>query len=150
MKDTNLSEDKEDQEQSLAKSRGPNRPTRELIKQFSALVEDGLPFDVACDFLGISSQSFWSWIRKGKFFNQSPESEPKYKVYGDFEQAVKKSAAVYYHKLVNRLHDPKNLKWQRDLAILERRDRKNFAKYDLLSGGASQQLEELDPDSRYA
>lgn len=142
------SDDLDDVSDSKAKGRGPNRPTPDLTKAFAKLVEEGSPFNVVCDYLGIPQSTFYNWQRKGRFYNQSPEAEPKFKAYGDFEAAIRKAGAAYYLELVRRLHDPKNARWNREMSILERRDRANFAKFDVL--GAAAEAETLDPDERYA
>lgn len=137
-------ESKDDSESNV-KARGPNRPTPELIKQVCNLVEEGLPITSVLDYLGISPQTFYGWYRKGKMYNDSPDVEPKYRIYGDFELALKKAHASYQLTLIRRLH--KDEKWGRALAILERRDKKNFSKFDPFSG---ESLEQIDPDERFS
>ena len=133
--------------ESKAKSRGPQRPTKELILQFVELIEQGVSLDVTCDYLGVAQQTCSQWIKKGRAYNTYPESEPKYEIYGDFEAALKKAAATYNIRMVKRVHNAEK-GWSRDLAILERRDRKNYSKYDVMGGQGP--LESLDPDQKYA
>lgn len=134
-----------DDSESLAKNRGPNRPTPDLIKQVCNLIEEGLPISSVLDYLGISPQTFYTWYRKGKLYNEDPDLEPKHKIYGDFEIAIKRAHASYQLTLIRRLH--KDEKWSRALAILERRDKKNFSKFDPFAG---ETLEQIDPDQKFS
>ena len=94
--------------------------------------------DGVCDFLGIAPQTFWTWIRKGTLYLQDPEIQPRYKLYGDFMLNTRRSAAVYRLTITRKLHNSST--WSRELAILERRDRKNFSRWDVMGGGGYETL----------
>ena len=129
----------------LDSSRRPSKLTQELIVQVCDLLEQGMPMDGVCDFLGIAPQTFWTWLRKGTLYLQDPEIQPKYRLYGDFILNTRRSAAAYRLHLLNRLHTGSN--WSREMSILERRDRKNFSRFDPYGYGT---YEQLDPDEKFA
>lgn len=127
----------------LDSSKRPTKLTPEIIGQFCELLEKGLPLDGACDYLGVAPQTFWTWIRKGNLYLQDPEIQPKYRIYADFVLNTRRSAAAYRLTRTERLHTTTS--WSRELAILERRDRKNFGRFDF-TGGA---IEQLDVDEKF-
>ena len=129
----------------LDSSKRPTKLTPEIIEQFCQLLEAGMPLDGACDYLGVAPQTFWTWIRKGNLFLQDPEIQPKFRIYGDFVLNTRRASAQYRLDVTRRLHT--STTWSRELAILERRDRKNFGRFDFSAG---QGVEQLDPDDRFS
>jgi hypothetical protein len=122
------------------------KPTKEIISQFTGFLREGVSLDIVCDFLGIQHRTCYEWIKKGKAYNAYPEGEPKYAIFGEFETALRKATAEYNIKMVRKVHTAEK-GWSRDLAILERRDRRNYGKYDMIGGSGP--LEQLDPDQKY-
>lgn len=106
--------------------------TKELIKEFCALIERGIPADTACDYFSISNSTYWSWLRKGQVYNEADDEESpnirRYKVYGIFYTAFRRAVATYKINMVDSLHKGKGNNWTRDLAILERRDPDSFGR----------------------
>lgn len=117
----------------------------ETIQQFCELIKRGLPPDGVCDYLGIANTTYYSWVRKGQAFVEGNGSPKEYEVYGEFIKEFKKATAEYRLRLVDRLHRTKANNWYRDLAILERRDRKSFGRHQP-QGGLD---EDYDPDERF-
>jgi hypothetical protein len=116
--------------------------TKELINRFCGLAKDGLPLDGICDYLGVSPASFANWKRRGDAFLLN-EGEPKEdEIFGLFIEKLKRALAEYRLKHVTGLNERD---WKRHLAILERRDRKTFGRYEPPGGGD----EDFDPDERF-
>ncbi len=106
----------------------------ELIAQFCKLTKQGLPADGVCDYLCIASSTFWTWIRKGERYLMGNNDPPEDHIYGDFVRQYKRATAEYRLKIIKRLHNGNAGVWVRDMAILERRDKKSFSR-DMQDGG---------------
>lgn len=116
----------------------------ELIERFCRLARKGVPPDAICDYLGVSAATFWGWIRKGEEFRQN--SVPtEWAEYGDFVECYRKAVADYRISMITRVHSEHNPYWQRELAILERRDRRNWGRNTSAIGSDT----EFDPDEKF-
>ena len=114
-----------------------------VIKSFCRLILRGLPPDAACDYLGISSGVFWRWIRRGEKFLNGDGQPPEDALFGEFVRRYKRAFAKYRLNRIAKLH--KSSQWVRELAILERRDRRSFGRYEP-PGGTSDQY---NPDEKF-
>lgn len=123
--------------------RGKTVLTPTLRRQFCKLIKRGLPPDGACDLLGIPNSVFWKWLKRGDAYINGGENPPEWRVYGSFISAFKRAYARYRLTRIDRLH--KSSMWVRELAILERRDRKSFGRNDP-PGGA---MDQFDPDDKF-
>jgi len=123
----------------------PNALNGKVIKAFCSLIKRGLPVDSACDIVGITTPSFWQWVRRGEEYINGGEQPKHFKIYGRFVVAYRKALAKYKLRLVDRLNDEGNSGWVRQLAILERRDRTHFSKFEPKTGDE----EQFDPDERF-
>jgi len=112
----------------------PRALTKEVITQLVKLVKKGLPFDGACDYLGVRPDQFWLWLRRGDLYLTAGETPPEDKIYGDFVQEIKAGFAEYRLDQIEELQRRGNRNWFRNLMILERRDRKNFGKTEAPGG----------------
>jgi hypothetical protein len=119
--------------------------TLELIEQFTRLIKKGLPADGVCDYLGISGSAYYNWLRKGEKFIEGNGEPKEWAMYGAFVTAFRKATAVYRMRRLASLHEKSNGLWVRDLAILERRDRRNFSRYEQAGGGD----DSLQPDESF-
>lgn len=121
--------------------------TKKLTADFCELIEKGLPPDGCCDLLGISSASFWTWLRRGQTYNAAAEQsrEDKDAPFGWFVSQFRLATAKYRLARVEALHRPGNKNWYRELAILERRDRPTFGRQE--QGGG--QSTDFDPDEQF-
>lgn len=117
----------------------------ELIADLCDLLEEGLPLDGCCDYLGISTTAFLEWRRKGELYGRQPKVPKEYRLYVRLWLKTRRAHAIYRLERQRRLNDPKNRDWVRDLAILERRDRLNYGKKEPEGGG----MEDFDPDERF-
>lgn len=118
---------------------------RRIIKQFCDLIKMGRTVDSVCDFLGIPNNTFWSWMRRGeKYLNGNCEPEGHY-LYGLLMFKLKKATAQYRFSMVDKLHNAGKGTWIKFMAILERRDRKNFSRLELPGGGE----DSMDADERF-
>jgi hypothetical protein len=122
--------------------------TPKLIRQFYDLLKRGHTIDAVCDFLGVGPTNFWGWKVKGQAFLDTEDPSQRiaaHEIYAHFVLETKKALAEYRFRVTRRAHDPFNRTRQVDLAILERRDRKNYSKQDP-SGGLD---ENFDPDEKF-
>lgn len=118
---------------------------KKLIKQFCLLLERGLPLDSCCDMLGISSYSYWKWKQEGEAYINGGGEPKEYELSAEFLMATRQAFAAYKLARIDKMHEAKGPGWIRELAILERRDRRNFGKRDM-DGGT---VEDYDPDERF-
>jgi len=116
---------------------------QKLIRQFTSLVERGLPLDGVCDYLGLPGITFFNWLRKGDAYLTGNGELKEYRMYGEFVRLLRKATAKYRLILVDRLHGDED--WIRCMTILERRDRRNFSRKEPSGGGE----ESLNPDERF-
>ena len=115
--------------------------TPKMTKRFCKLIKKGLPPDACCDYLGISTASFWTWLRRGEIhLLGESEDEQRDAPYGAFVKAFKKAFAKYRLERIEKLHEDGNRAWYRELAILERRDRKSFGRHEQ-AGSATEEYE---------
>lgn len=135
------------------KKKGPKRGTAhrasklnpEVIDRICALLEEGLPIDAVCDYIGISTMVFLEWRRRGEIYSHQDEVPKEFELYVELWIRHRKAAASYRLTRQRRLNDKNNRDWVRDLAILERRDRANYGKNDPVGGTA----ENYEPDARF-
>lgn len=115
-----------------------------LSEDFAGLVEEGIPIDAICDYLGLETSTFWDWKRKGEHYHNSGQSPPRYAVFGEFVRQLRRASAVYRITRVRKLHNSKTI-WVREMAILERRDKASFSRKEPPGGS----LESYDPDEKF-
>lgn len=123
----------------------PVQLDEKLTEQFCNLIKRGLPTDGCCDYLGITADQFWKWIRKGEQYIESEGEEAELEMYGWFYHSIRKASAAYRLDILDKLHIEDDKYWACWMTILERRDRKTFSRYD--QGGGD--LEDYDPDERF-
>jgi hypothetical protein len=126
--------------------------TAELTKRFCKLIRKGHPPDSVCDFLGISTHTFWEWTRRGQLwlaghegFAEQTDDTSVDVAYAHFFTAFRRAFAQYKMQRVDRMHARRNSNWYREMAILERRDRGTWGRREL--AGGSEEL--YDPDDRF-
>lgn len=126
----------------------PKNTTRlddDTIDQFCELVREGLPFDACCDYLGISSTTFYAWLDKGKKYLANGGNPDEHEMCGRFYQRVRRAHAEYRRMMNQRAHSGAPGTWVRDVTILERRDRRNYGRYEPEGGND----EQYDVDERF-
>jgi len=119
-----------------------NLPTLQLINSFCDLIVRGLSPSAACDYLTISTEHYYLWLRSGSKLIRAGQTE---ELKAQFVLRYQKAFATYQLDRVDRLHDPVNRNWYRELAILERRDRKTYGRQEQ-PGGSD---DSYDPDERF-
>jgi len=119
--------------------------TPDLIEKFCELVKRGLPADGCCDYLCIHTSTFWRWLKRGELYNTGDEQPTTDEIIGRFVMLYRRASAEYRLELVKRLHRTSSPMWVRDMAVLERRDRKSFSRNDQ-AGGTD---DEFDPDEKF-
>lgn len=69
----------------------PSKLNEELINNFAAEIEDGLPITYVCDLFGVTSVSYFNWMKIGEAdFNNEEET-----LYAQFFNTIKKSYAKF-------------------------------------------------------
>lgn len=101
--------------------------------------------DGVCDYLGVENSTFWFWRDKGQKYLDGNCRPKEHQAYGNFVRCLKKAMAEYRLDRIDKLHNAKKMDWIREMAILERRDRKNFGKNEP-PGGSDEQY---DPDQKF-
>lgn len=128
--------------------RKPIRPVgslnEEVAVQFERLIQEGLPFNTACDFLGIQSATFWEWKRRGEKWLNGNFEPVEWEPYGQLLLRLRRAFATYLRAMNSRLHSPDPY-WVQALHVLERRDRVNYRR-STPSGTGTQ---DYDPDERF-
>lgn len=119
-----------------------NKLTQKVIDEFSILIKQGLPFDGICDYIGLDPASFWRWKRAGERYLEAGEPA-ELAICGAFVLALRRALAEYRLTLSKRAHTAKD--WYRNLAILERRDRKTYGRQDPQGGSE----DSIDPDESF-
>lgn len=114
-----------------------------LVDRFCRLILKGLGPDSVCDYLGINPGNFWTWIKRGESYLEGDGEPKEHAIYAHFVLELKRAFARYKLRRVNALHTGKT--WYRELAILERRDRKTWGKQDPFGG----MTEDFDPDENF-
>jgi len=113
-----------------------------LITAFCDLIVRGLAVDAVCDYLSIGNNEYYNWMRDGKNYLENDEPD---KLQAIFLTRFKKALAMYRLDRVSRLHDSTNRNWYKELAILERRDRKTYGRNEQ-PGGSD---DTFDPDEKF-
>lgn len=132
--------------QALVKQRTLGSLSPELTKAFCDKVRKGVPLDAVCDLLYVPAGTFYRWKSKGELFLSGNFEPREDAIYGFFVQELKRSMGSYRSGLTLRLHsNDEDKNWFKFVAILERRDRRNWAREDP-AGGAD---ETLQPDERF-
>lgn len=119
------------------------RLTTKLIRQFASLMKQGMPVDLCCDLLEVSTERFWTWQREGNAYLNGGGGAEEHAICAEFVTKTKKAHAMYRKEQIEHLHEDDD--WHRRLEILQRRDRRNFGRNDI--GGAI--AEEYDPDDKF-
>ncbi len=117
----------------------------DFIKKFCGYLKEGMPIDSICDYMSVDGTTFYDWVRKGEGWIDGGQDDKATEVYGLFVQQMRKESANYRFTLVRRLSRPANRQWRRELAILERRDRRNYGKQEQAGGT----IDEYNPDEKF-
>lgn len=117
-----------------------------LLRQFTSLIRRGLPFDSVCDFVGLDSATFWLWMKKGDRYLEGDDGDDEdLAPYGLFVRGVRKAFAEFKLQVIDQLMKEKPTTWMRDIAILERRDRRNWSRLEIAGGSE----DGINPDDRF-
>lgn len=113
----------------------PSEFTPDLIKRFCRLIRKGLPADAVCDYLCIRAAVYYRWLERGERYLDGGGTPPEDAHYGEFARRFKRATARYRMEQLRELHTVEGPgAWIRHMAILERRDRKNFGRNEPAGG----------------
>lgn len=105
----------------------------ELLSQICILLEEGLPIETACEYIGISVSTHQRWLVQGRQYvfaieegNDPPR--PEWKLYAVYLIEVRKAIATYLREKIENVNGAFTPSWVRDITILERRDYKNWGR----------------------
>jgi len=129
--------------------------TEPLIRQMIRHIENLLPTRDACFLIGLFENTHYRWMKVGKNFIESSENskmsapDEKNRKYADYFIRINRALARMHQKLISRSFEPDKLNpsWVRDMTILERRDRSEWAK--LPDGILTDKQAEYDPDESF-
>ena len=125
----------------------PNAMAGAFIEVFSEHLEDGIPVDVVCDLVGVSIRTYNHWVRKGEAYEESlihGTDCDEDKEYHQFLVEVRRAQAIWKKERVLRLNRELTPIWQKELALLERRDRVNWGR-----DAKETRQEEYSPDDSF-
>lgn len=128
----------------------PTKCTPELTEEFCHYIKRMLPAERVNGLLGISNTSYYQWNRLGLDYEQAMEEGNKpiasHRVFYKFMQSVNRAKAQYMLHVIDRsfASDKASMHWQRDMTLLERRDRVNWGRYEKI------EVEEVDYDPNEA
>jgi len=111
----------------------PGKLTPELQQQICDILADGNYIDATCDFVGISSETFYNWLKRGERNSKEDQDAG----YTEFYQAVKKARATAEVVSVARIRKAGSSgQWQADAWFLERSNPKRWGRRNLELTGA--------------
>lgn len=110
----------------------PSLLSAELQLEFVEYVLRGLPPPRSCDMVGISERTYHLWMLKGRQYSEDlieGEQNDIHDKYYEFYRQVNRAVAQWQLRFVDRLsQNVVDTTWTRDLAVLERRDSKNWGR----------------------
>lgn len=117
-------------------SRGrPTKLNEALIKDFERHTRVGVPRGTVCDLLSITHVTLYNWKKRAEAALHTIEEggsvDGDELLYLDFFNRLRKAEAEFKVKVIKRMQR-KGEPYQRDLYILERRDRPNWGKVDVV------------------
>ena len=113
----------------------PTKLNEHLVKEFIKHTLEGAPRGTVCDLLSISHVTFYNWKQRAEAAElrlvggDVPDGDEL--LYHDFFNRVRAAEAKFKIKLIKRMQR-KGEPYQRDLSILERRDRGNWGKIEVV------------------
>lgn len=121
-----------------------------LIDDFCSLIKRGLPPNKVCLYLCVSSTRMNEWLRLGREYlltlEEGKEPEEKNLLEAAFTQRVANAEADWQLKICDRSFQEKyKATWTRDVTLLERRDRSNWGRNQIITVDEDSRL----PDSAY-
>lgn len=119
--------------------------TPALVDAFAELIKKGATIDLACDYLEINHSTYSKWSHKGQLFLDGGGEPEEFECYAYFVREVRKAAAAFRLSQTEAWLDKTNTSWQRNAAMLERRDRHHYSKRDPIGGDE----ESMQPDKSY-
>ena len=93
----------------------PSKLTEELIEQFAAEIQDGLPICYTCDLFGITEVTYQNWMNQGKDDYENNVGS----LHAEFFRQIKKAYAMFVKQSKNDMRD-KSKNWTAIAWWLER------------------------------
>lgn len=125
------------------------RLTSALVGSVGEVIQDGLPVESVPDLFGVARSVWRSWLHKGEQYLAASSADD---VVVDADElcarlalAVRKARAEYERRRVAVLHVANNREWRKEISILERRFRRNWALVDPDGGDE----DAYTPDERF-
>lgn len=98
----------------------PSKIDPEVTKTVSNLLRAGAMIDAACSSAGISRDTFYEWLKRGRTDKSGP--------YKDFADTIKKALADAENSLVAGIRKAGGQQWQALAWLLERRFRERWGR----------------------
>ena len=113
----------------------PTKLNEHLVKEFIKHTLEGAPRGTVCDLLSISHVTFYNWKQRAEAVLHDIEEGETVNgaelLFLEFFNRLRKAEAQFKIKVIKRMQR-KGEPYQRDLYILERRDRPNWGKVDVV------------------
>jgi hypothetical protein len=97
----------------MAKRGRKTKLTPEIERKLTSAIAAGNYHEVACSLAGISTSTFYSWMKKGE--------QAKSGQFLDFREAIKKAEAIAEAKRIQMITEASETNWQAAAWYLERR-----------------------------
>lgn len=111
---------------------GSDLLTPELIEKLEhSIVQDNLPLYIAGELHEVYRRNIQQWMMNGeKIHNGTPEQDrtPAEALYVQFYIRMKKAQATWQMNQLREMKDKGNAHWQREMTLLERRDREHYSR----------------------
>lgn len=126
------------------------------VDRIAMHMQDGVPFDVACDLVGIDHNEAFKWSERGFSYLRAADDQvalmPDHLVtlaerYAYFYVRITKAFALFKHDVV--IEDIRGPGWARGISTLERRDPSNWGRLTPRGEDSGSKLETFDPDPSF-
>ncbi len=117
--------------------------TKELIKEFEDLIKTGQYANTVCDYLNISEESFYRWIREGNpdiNENIDERSEEDHELKTEFYEAIKRAKAQAEIRNVSVIQKASIQNWTAAAWWLERTNWKKWGRKDKIEANISGEI----------
>jgi len=106
----------------------PTKLTKQLKDRLFKALKDGVSYDTACEFAGISPSTFYRWVNEGE---RDKENNHRTE-FSEFLEDLKKANASVEINLIQQV--AKDPSWQSKAWILERRFRDKWGRKEKVDG----------------
>ena len=139
--------------------RSSERVRPDVLRVVEQHMAEGLPVEPACLLAGITPGTYYLWELAGKEYLELGPGTTYYgnrhvrrnEEHAEFYLRIERARALYQQVVIRRSinTDKYNPNWVRDMSVLERRYRKDWARYDKMIAPEQQAPTGAPTDERY-